>query len=134
MYIESAFSAGLAIDHAEPNNIPPYAPPLKNLRCSYIDNFIWFVQVQYCEERINRNTVDQIKSLPSPPAVVCTVMQVMLTLLSQHRGRGGGGGGGGGGKGEASEAPEEDSLRSSASSSASDSRTFYFSLCQDPLV
>ncbi|CAI8014948.1 hypothetical protein GBAR_LOCUS9310 [Geodia barretti] len=32
-------------------------------------------EVQYCEERINRNTVDQIKSLPSPPAVVCTVMQ-----------------------------------------------------------
>ena len=33
--------------------------------------------------------MDQIKSLPSPPAVVCTVMEVILTLLQQH-GWGGG--------------------------------------------
>ena len=48
---------------------------------------LFILQVQHYEERIDRNMVDQIKSLPSPPAVVCTVMQVMLALLNEPRPR-----------------------------------------------
>ena len=44
----------------------------------------YHLQVQHFESGIDRNCIDQIKSLPSPPALVCTVMQVILKLLQQH--------------------------------------------------
>ncbi|KAL5457324.1 hypothetical protein EMCRGX_G034572 [Ephydatia muelleri] len=36
------------------------------------------------QNRIDRNTIDQIKSLNSPPALVETIMELIITLLQQH--------------------------------------------------
>lgn len=40
-------------------------------------------QAHVCESRIDRNTIDQIKSLKNPPRLVGTIMELMLTLLQQ---------------------------------------------------
>ena len=66
--------------------------------------------MEHCEERIDRNTIDQIKSLPSPPALVCTVMQVILTLLREHRGRE---------RGRVGAEPSDDSIKSLSLSTGS---------------
>jgi hypothetical protein len=38
----------------------------------------------HCQNKIDRNTIDQIKNLNNPPFLVCTIMELMLTLLWQH--------------------------------------------------
>ena len=37
-----------------------------------------------CQNKIDRNTIDQIKNLNNPPYLVGTIMELMLTLLWQH--------------------------------------------------
>lgn len=37
-----------------------------------------------CESKIDRNTIDQIKSLINPPALVGVIMEMMLTLLHHN--------------------------------------------------
>lgn len=37
-----------------------------------------------CQNKIDRNTIDQIKNLNNPPFLVGTIMELMLTLLRQH--------------------------------------------------
>ena len=43
-----------------------------------------------CQNKIDRNTIDQIKNLNNPPFLVGIIMELMLTLLWQHRGGSGG--------------------------------------------
>ncbi len=38
----------------------------------------------YCQNKIDRNTIDQIKNLNNPPFLVGTIMELMLTLLCQY--------------------------------------------------
>ena len=38
----------------------------------------------HCQNKIDRNTIDQIKNLNNPPFLVGTIMELMLTLLRQH--------------------------------------------------
>ena len=37
-----------------------------------------------CQNKIDRNTIDQIKNLNNPPFLVGTIMELMLTLLRQY--------------------------------------------------
>lgn len=39
---------------------------------------------QNCHNKIDRNTIDQVKSLNNPPHLVGTIMELMLTLLNQY--------------------------------------------------
>ena len=41
-------------------------------------------QARYWQQRIDRNTIDQIKNLPNPPALVGMVMELMLSLLKRY--------------------------------------------------
>ena len=38
----------------------------------------------HCQNKIDRNTIDQIKNLNNPPYLVGTIMELILTLLWQH--------------------------------------------------
>ena len=42
------------------------------------------LQARQCEGKIDRNTIDQIKSLINPPALVGVIMEMMLTLLHHN--------------------------------------------------
>ena len=42
-------------------------------------------QARQCQLRIDRNTIDQIKTLPAPPPLVCTIMELMISLLQTNR-------------------------------------------------
>ncbi len=41
-------------------------------------------KAHHLQHKIDRNTIDQIKSLPNPPALVGVVMELMLTLLKRY--------------------------------------------------
>ena len=42
------------------------------------------MQALHWQSKIDRNTIDQIKSLANPPKLVGTIMELILTLLQQY--------------------------------------------------
>jgi len=52
--------------------------------CSNIKVVCVYLQGRQCESKIDRNTIDQIKSLINPPALVGVIMEMMLTLLHHN--------------------------------------------------
>ena len=46
--------------------------------------YLFPVQAHYWQHRIDRNTIDQIKTLPNPPALVGVIMELMLSLFKRY--------------------------------------------------